>query len=69
MGAAYGPLLAEFNKALNEIYIYYGTVLNDQVNTNGAVVINYFVNKRMRNINKQILRLYKTYVSACGDLS
>lgn len=50
------------------IYLYYGGVLNDQVAQNGAVVINHFVNRKMRNINKQILRLYKTYISSCNNL-
>ena len=36
---------------------------------NGPQSINYVTTKRMRNINKQILRLYKTYINACGALT
>ena len=50
------------------IYLYYGGILNDQVAQNGNNIINHYVNRKMRNINKQILRLYKTYISSCNNL-
>lgn len=50
------------------MYQYYGGILNDQVAQNGPNVINYVSNKRMRTINKQILRLYRTYITNCNNL-
>ena len=69
VGFSYGLVLFEFNGMINTIYQYYATRLNTLVQQNGPHVINHVVNKRMRNINKQILRLYRVYISACNDMN
>lgn len=41
--------------------------MNESVIKGGPNTLNFVNIKRMRNINKQIMRLYKVYISACGD--
>ena len=65
MGFSFGSLLIEINNYLNTIYQYYSKTVNELVTASGPNTINYVNVKRMRNINKQIMRLYKIYIVSC----
>lgn len=58
----------EYSSYLNSIYQYYGNTINELVAQN-VHAVNYVNTKRMRNVNKQILRLYKTYINSCAILN
>jgi predicted ATP-binding protein involved in virulence len=68
IGLAFGGMLNEFANYLNSIYQYYGNTINELVSQN-VHAVNYVNTKRMRNVNKQILRLYKTYINSCTTLN
>ncbi len=47
---------------INKLYLFYSAEVNLAVNQNGKNILNYMTYKTMRNIKKQVIKVYLRFL-------
>ena len=68
VGQQYVLLLGEIADKINKLYMFYSMEVNSEVAKQGKNVLNYMTVKLMRNIKKQVIKIYIKYLQKSGDL-
>ena len=69
VGSSYAMMLDITSSNFNKLYLYYSNEVNQTVNQTGKHVLNFMTVRSMRQIKKEVIKVYTRLLEKCNDLS
>ena len=69
VGSTYAMLLDHICGNFNKLYLHYSNEVNQSVNQNGMHILNFMTIRSMRQIKKEVIKVYTRLLERCNDLT